>query len=103
MSGDSWMYPYQRTPIGGHLWIIIPKNPREHNKYQGYTARDTPNCPLTMTQNYLYKQTSLRSTKTLLPSLAKRSEEDLKLAGRITAIRRDSSSHGSFSIHPHVQ
>ena len=39
-SGDSWMYPYQRTPMGnpyispitrGYLWAIIPKNPKvEH-------------------------------------------------------------------------
>ena len=45
-SGDSWMYPYQRTPMGnpyispisrGYLWVI-PKNPKvEHNKYHGST------------------------------------------------------------------
>ena len=39
-SGDSWIYPYQRTPMGnpyispisrGYLWIKIPKNPKvEH-------------------------------------------------------------------------
>ena len=34
ISGGSWMYPYQRTPMGnpdispitrGYLWVIIPK------------------------------------------------------------------------------
>ena len=58
MSGDGWMYPYQRTPMGnpyispiarGYLWVIIPFGiPREHNKYHGYTVRGTPNCPLIM-------------------------------------------------------
>ena len=33
------------------MWVFmgffIPKNPgREHNKYHGYIARGTPNCPL---------------------------------------------------------
>ena len=56
-SGDSWMYPHQRTPIWnpyrspisrGYLWNIIPKNPKvEHNKYHGaHTVRGTPNCPI---------------------------------------------------------
>ena len=48
MSGDSGMWPYQRTPMGnphispiarGYLWVfVIPKNPKvEHNKYHGST------------------------------------------------------------------
>ncbi len=47
-------YPYGKSlykpyivSIYGYLWVIIPKNPKvEHNKYHGYTARATPNCPL---------------------------------------------------------
>ena len=53
-SGDSWMYPYQRTPMGKFLykpyssWVFmgffIPKNPKvEHNIYHGYIVRGTPN------------------------------------------------------------
>ena len=50
-SGDSWMYPYQRTAMGnpyrspiytGYLWVIIPRIPREHNEYHGYSVRGTP-------------------------------------------------------------
>ena len=37
-SGDSWMYPYQRTPS----WEIPNYKPY---KYHGYTVRGTPNCP----------------------------------------------------------
>ena len=56
MSGDSWMYPYQRTPMGnpyishivGIYGLQSPKIPREHNKYHGYTVRGTSNCPLNM-------------------------------------------------------
>ena len=50
------MYPYQRTPMGNpyvspkNSWVFMgklsPRNPREHNKYHGYTVRGTPNCPL---------------------------------------------------------
>ena len=42
---DSWMYPYQRTPMGNPYRI-----PREHNKYHGYTVRGTPDCPLKLVQ-----------------------------------------------------
>ena len=57
-SGDSWMYPYQRTPMGnpymssilrGYLWVIIPNPQRTPAKYHGYTgAPKPPNCPLTL-------------------------------------------------------
>ena len=53
VSGDSWMYSYQCTPIGnpyyispiarGNLWVIILKNP-----YKTQHIRGTPNCPLTV-------------------------------------------------------
>ena len=46
-SGDSWMYPYQRTPMGhpyishiysGYLWVSYPQESLlEHNKYHGST------------------------------------------------------------------
>ena len=52
VSGDSWMYPDQRTTMGnpyislysGCLWVIIPKNPYIFaHKYHGYTyVRGTP-------------------------------------------------------------
>ena len=48
-SGDSGMYPYQRTPMGNPYIRPIklsPRIPREHNKYHGYTVRGTPHCPL---------------------------------------------------------
>ena len=57
-SGDSWMYPYQRTPMGnpyispiypyivGVYGLLSPTIPREHNKHHGYTVRGTPHCPL---------------------------------------------------------
>ena len=55
-SGDSCMYPYQRTPMGNPYispWVFMGSNPQEslenteHNRYHGYTyVRGTPNCPL---------------------------------------------------------
>ena len=48
------MYPDPNVPrkMGNpeklvFMGFFIPKNPKvEHNKYHGYTARGTPNCPL---------------------------------------------------------
>ena len=67
-SDDWWLYQYLIsifvsprvqgiigcTPTNVPLWeslykpysIYSPKNPREHNKYHGYTVRGTPNCHL---------------------------------------------------------
>ena len=54
-SGDSWMYPYQRTPMGNPyispIWrVFMGYNPQESlgvpHKYHRYTVRVTPNCPL---------------------------------------------------------
>ena len=61
ISGDSWMHPHPNVPrhgkslykpyiYSGYLWVIIPKNP--HNKYHGYTVRDTTNCPMNIARLY---------------------------------------------------
>ena len=62
LSGDSWMYPYQRTPMGNPYrspiypyssWVFMGYYPQESlykpYKYHGYTVRGTPNCPLILT------------------------------------------------------
>ena len=49
-SGDSWMYPYQRTPMGNLYipisWVFMGYYPQESlykpYKYHGYTVRGTP-------------------------------------------------------------
>ena len=55
VSGDSWMYPYQRTPMGNPYisptyCVLMGHNPQEslknHNKYNGRIVRGTPKCPL---------------------------------------------------------
>ena len=39
--------PYVSPISRGYLWVFSsPRIPREHNKYHGYIARGTPNCPL---------------------------------------------------------
>ena len=54
-SGDSWMYPYQRTLslYKPSIVDIYGYNPQEslgeHNKYHGHTVKGTPNCPLNFT------------------------------------------------------
>ena len=58
-SGDGWMYPYQRTPMGnpyispisrGYLWVF--SSPREHQLDTvrvDVRERGTPNCQLWIT------------------------------------------------------
>ena len=44
--------PYGNPYMAGRFlsWVFVgynlPRIPREHNKYYGYTVRDTPECPL---------------------------------------------------------
>ena len=57
-SGDSWMYPYQRTPMGnpyispiypyivGFMGYYPQESLYKPYKYHGYTVRGTSNCPL---------------------------------------------------------
>ena len=67
VSGDSWMYPYHRTPMG-NPYI----SPREHSKYHGYTARGTPNCPLNVEMELLRNRSNH-------PSLAQHKVEPAKV------------------------
>ena len=67
VSGDSWMYPYHRTPMGNPCI-----SPREHNKYHGYTARGTPNCPLNVEMELLRNRSNH-------PSLAQHKVEPAKV------------------------
>ena len=58
MSGDSWMYPYQRTPMGnpynispisrGYLWVSSPQE-----------SQGTPNCSLNNNDNIIIPGSSL--------------------------------------------
>ena len=55
-SGDSWMYPDPNVPrhgkslykhyIVGIYGLYSLRIHGEHNKYNGYIVRGTPNCPL---------------------------------------------------------
>ena len=63
-SGDSWMYPNQRTPTR-NPYI----SPREYNKYHGYTVRGRPNCPLNDPNDYC-KQYTTRNAGRLPCSLS---------------------------------
>ncbi len=56
-SRDNEVYPDPNVPRHGKSlykpyssWVFMgklsPRIPREHNKYQGYTVRGTPHCPL---------------------------------------------------------
>ena len=55
MSGDSWMYPYQRniSLYSGCLWVIIPKNPYISISTMGTLLGVHPIVPWTMVINHL--------------------------------------------------
>ena len=95
LTGDSWMYPYQRTLMGNpyispiypyNTWVFMGYYPQESlympYKYHGYTVRGTPNCPLIHRKKWCLNTVAVVQDQTPLEGSIVRIQSISKISSR---------------------